>query len=118
MNTINYFIEEVYDIISKEIVLVTPKNRVYKHIAVVKLLNVCIESYDKRGQWSYQIATSKSLKLLYALIAIDMISITEIKIIISKIKGEHSESMQRYLYDRFNIEHNYASNLWVRDHRR
>lgn len=118
MNTTNYFTEEVYDIISKEILLSTPKHRSYKHIAIVRLLNVCIESYDKRGQWSYQISTAKSIKLLYALIAIDMISNAEIKNIVSKIRGEHSESMQRCLYDRFNIKHNYESNLWIRDHKK
>ena len=117
MKTIDYSKEYYYDIILQDILVASPQQTVYKHIVIVKLLYVCMESYNKAGRWSFQISCSKSLKLLYVLLAMDFITTNELKSIISKIKGPHKESMQRYLYDKFNIEHNYAPNLWIRDHR-
>lgn len=98
-----YFYDKAYDIIKKSYYYVSPINTIYKHISVLRLLYVCIEQYDKSGKWCYMKAGAKSLKLLYSLIAIDMISRAEAKIIINKLRGPYKDNMKRYLYKMMNF---------------
>lgn len=98
-----YFYDKAYDIIKKSYYCVNPSNRIYKHISVLKLLYVCIEQYDNNGKWCFMKAGTKSLKLLYSLIAIDMISRAEANIIINKLRGPHKDIIKRYLYKMMNF---------------